>query len=408
VATRQRKHTSQYQRSPDLGEGAVSDIFLSYASEDLARIRPLVHFLTQQGWSVWWDRTIPLGKTYDQVIDEALKAARCVVVVWSQASVASGWVREEAVEGRERGILVPVMIDSDVRLPLGFRLLQTARLLDWSDLASDPEFTRLVQAITALLGPPPQQTASAPVVSMRPPPQPSPSASDDTSRLVNSLGMTFVRIPAGEFRMGSTDGYDDERPVHTVRISQLFYLGIYAVTQGQWEAVMGNNPSRFTGDPNRPVEQVSWEDVQEFIGRLNAREGRTLYRLPTEAEWEYAARAGSTTAYCFGDDSRRLGEYAWYDENAGGQTHPVGTRQPNAWGLYDMHGNVWEWVQDWYGTYAAEPVTDPQGPASGSGRVARGGGWGGDAGHCRSAFRGYGAPGYRDGYLGFRLLRTAP
>ena len=140
----------------------MSDIFLSYASEDLARIRPLVHFLAQQGWSVWWDRTIPLGKQYDQVIDEALKAARCVVVVWSQASVASHWVREEAVEGREQGILVPVMIDGDIRPPLGFRLLQTARLLDWSDTTSHPEFARLVHAITALLGPPPQQPSTSP------------------------------------------------------------------------------------------------------------------------------------------------------------------------------------------------------------------------------------------------------
>ena len=155
----------------------MSDIFLSYASEDLARIRPLVHFLTQHGWSVWWDRTIPLGKTYDQVIEEALDAARCVVVVWSQVSVASHWVRTEAEEGRQRGILVPVMIDSGVRLPLGFRLLQTALLLDWSDLASHPEFARLVQAITVLLGPLPQQAAPAPapVAPMRPPPQPSPS-----------------------------------------------------------------------------------------------------------------------------------------------------------------------------------------------------------------------------------------
>jgi formylglycine-generating enzyme required for sulfatase activity len=219
--------------------------------------------------------------------------------------------------------------------------------------------------------------------------------------------MTFVRIPAGEFRMGSTDGDDDERPVHTVRISQPFYLGVHAVTQDQWEAVMGNNASEFAGDPNRPVETVSWEDVQEFIGRLNAREGHTLYRLPTEAEWEYAARAGSTTAYCFGDDSRRLGEYAWYRANAGGQTHPVATLQPNAWGLYDMHGNVWEWVQDWYGEYAAESVTDPQGPASGSDRVLRGGGWGAGAGDCRSADRYHVAPGRRTDHLGFRLLRTA-
>ena len=176
----------------------MSDIFLSYASEDLTRIRPLVQFLMQQGWAVWWDRTIPLGKTYDQVIEEALDAARCVVVVWSQAFIASHWVRTEAEEGRQRGILVPVMIDSGVRLPLGFRLLQTALLLDWSDLASHPEFARLVQAITTLLGLPPQQTApaSAPVTPLRPPSQPSPSTSDDSSRLVNSLGMTFALVPA--------------------------------------------------------------------------------------------------------------------------------------------------------------------------------------------------------------------
>jgi formylglycine-generating enzyme required for sulfatase activity len=170
---------------------------------------------------------------------------------------------------------------------------------------------------------------------------------------------------------------------------------------------MGNNPSQFRGDPNRPVENVSWEDVQEFLRRLNAKEGGTQYRLPTEAEWEYAARAGSTTAYSFGDNSDRLGEYAWYAENSGGTTHPVGQRKPNAWGLYDMHGNVWEWVQDWYGNYPAEAATDPQGPASGSERVGRGGDWHGGAGHCRAAYRLRGSPGNRGGILGFRLLRTA-
>jgi formylglycine-generating enzyme required for sulfatase activity len=223
--------------------------------------------------------------------------------------------------------------------------------------------------------------------------------------------MTFALVPAGEFRMGSTDGNDDERPVHTVRISQPFYLGIHAVTQGQWETVMGDNPSRFKGDVNRPVETVSWEDVHTFIDKLNAREGGTQYRLhrvPTEAEWEYAVRAGSTTAYCFGDDHRQLGEYAWYSENAGGETHPVGRLQPNAWGLYDMYGNVWEWVQDWYGKYTAEPVTDPPGPASGSSRVYRGGSWSSYAGRCRSAYRSGGAPVARHDDRGFRLLRTAP
>ena len=189
----------------------------------------------------------------------------------------------------------------------------------------------------------------------------------------NSIGMEFVLIPAGTFQMGSNDGDSDEKPVHTVRLSRPFYLGKYEVTQAQWEAVMGNNPSQFKGDSNRPVEQVSWDDVQEFIRRLNTKESGARYRLPTEAEWEYAARAGSTTAYSFGDGVGQLGQYAWYDGNAGNTTHPVGQLQPNAWGLYDMHGNVWEWVQDWQ--WDAMRVVQSQNPAgsqSGSARVRSG------------------------------------
>src|SRR5262249_35065021 len=161
-------------------------------------------------------------------------------------------------------------------------------------------------------------------------------------------------------------------------------------------------PSKFTGDKSRPVEQVSWEDVQEFIKRLNTRErGMAFYRLPTEAEWEYAARAGSSTAYSFGNNASDLGRHAWHDGNAGQQTHPVGQKQPNAWGLYDMHGNVWEWVQDWHSVYTSGPVVDPTGPASGALRVYRGGGWYVVARDGRSAIRGHGAPGLRRGSLGF-------
>ena len=150
----------------------------------------------------------------------------------------------------------------------------------------------------------------------------------------NSLGMEFVLIPAGTFQMGSddSDAYDNEKPGHTVRITQPFYLGKYEVTQGQWQAVMGSNPSHFTGDPSRPVENVSWNNVQEFIRRLNGQEGGATYRLPTEAEWEYAARAGTTSRWSFGNEVSQLGRYAWYDENAEGQTHPVGRLQPNPWG----------------------------------------------------------------------------
>jgi formylglycine-generating enzyme required for sulfatase activity len=223
----------------------------------------------------------------------------------------------------------------------------------------------------------------------------------------NSIGMKFVLIPAGEFLMGAPGSDrkadDDEKPQHKVIISQPFYLGKYEATQSQREAVMGNNPSTFKGRSN-PVEMVSWDDVQVFIKKLNQKEGGNKYRLPTEAEWEYAARAGTAGAYSFGDDEAALGRYAWYGEHYNsGSTHPVGQKEPNGWGLYDMHGNVWEWAQDWFGAYSSSPATDPRGPSSGSYRVIRGGAWNNRAGHCRSAYQRGSTPDSRCNYLGFRL-----
>jgi formylglycine-generating enzyme required for sulfatase activity len=299
----------------------MSDIFLSYASADVHRVGPLIEALERHGWSVWWDRTIPPGKRFHRVIEEALAAARCVVVVWSRASVDSDWVLSEAEEGRHRDILVPILIDDGVRIPLGFRQIQAARLVDWHGTEPHQEFEKVVLAVMNLLGAP-SLRAMAQTVRVG-----EPSVSPGTTHVTNSLGVELVWIPAGEFVMGSND-YGNERPVRTVRLSRPFYLGKYAVTQGQWEAVMGNNPSHFTGDPSRPVERVSWEDVQKFIGALNAKEGGTTYRLPTEAEWEYAARSGTTTAYSFGDDASQLGEYAWYGENAGGGRIPWGKSSP--------------------------------------------------------------------------------
>jgi formylglycine-generating enzyme required for sulfatase activity len=237
------------------------------------------------------------------------------------------------------------------------------------------------------------------------------SVSTPEPRLVDRFGIDFVLIPAGTFQMGSDHGDDNEKPVHTVRLSRPFYLGMYPVTQRQWEAVMGSNPSRFQG-PEHPVERVSWNKVQEFIRSLNTHEGRALYRLPTETEWEYAARAGATGAYCYGDDVTQLAQYAWYADSARGITYPVGQLRPNAWGLYDIHGNVWEWVQDWYDnqeyarrTATGTAVVDPAGPASGSDRVLRGGGCSSPACGCRSADRSSDVPGYLSTDRGFRLLR---
>ena len=230
----------------------------------------------------------------------------------------------------------------------------------------------------------------------------------DEAKWTNSAGMEFVRIPAGSFPVVADRNFEetgeDGARRRRVTISQPFYLGKTEVTQAQWMAVMDGNPSEFKGD-DRPVENVSWWDVQEFIERLDRQESTKKYRLPTEAEWEYAARAGTTTQYSFGDDKTELDRYAWFGENAGGKTHPAGQKGPNPWGLHDMHGNVWEWVQDWYGEdyYVRGPETDPQGPFIGVSRVLRGGGWFSAAGDLRSAGRSYGRPNTRFDVIGFRL-----
>jgi eukaryotic-like serine/threonine-protein kinase len=254
------------------------------------------------------------------------------------------------------------------------------------------------------------------------------AVTEPPKEITNSIGMKMLLIPAGEFLMGAkrneSGAYDGEKPQHRVRITKPFYLGIYPVTQAEYQQVMGTNPSYFQGskgilglfakpaEPQRPVEQVSWPDAVEFCRRLSAQEG-TTYRLPTEAEWEYACRAGTTTRFCFGDEFERLVEYGWHHKNSGGSTHPVGQKKPNSWGLYDMHGNVWEWCADWYEDnyykqFAEKIVVDPTGPSGGSNRVYRGGCWRYDASICRSACRWGLDPGGRCDNLGFRLARTLP
>ena len=228
-----------------------------------------------------------------------------------------------------------------------------------------------------------------------------------SKKIKNSLGMAFVYIAPGTFIMGNQsreiDRYDGMKQ-HRVTLTRGFYIQTTEVTQGQWKAVMGSNPSHFKGD-GLPVEQVSWNDAQEFIRKLNQREGGKKYRLPTEAEWEYACRAGTTTRFYFGDSEGKFGEYAWCDDNSGNRTHSVAKKKPNAWGLYDMHGNVWEWCQDWYGDYPSGSVTDPNGPSIGAGRVSRGGSWRDRPGSAVSAYHRWRDPDSRDNFLGFRLLR---
>ena len=229
----------------------------------------------------------------------------------------------------------------------------------------------------------------------------------------NSLGMEFILIPEGEFMMGAVpqdkNASDDEKPQHKVRITKPFYMGKYPVTQEEWERLMGNNPSSFIKAGKRaPVEKVSWNDCQEFIKKLNQKEGKT-YRLPTEAEWEYSSRggdSGSSTIYTYGDDANKLGDYAWYNSNSGGTTHPVGQKKPNSLGLYDIMGNVWEWCGDWYDGkyYKNSPSADPKGADKGGSRVLRGGSWGSFARSGRLSDRGISNPDGRDVNCGFRLV----
>ena len=276
--------------------------------------------------------------------------------------------------------------------------------------------------------------AEQPSPAPRPPPAARPSAppvaAAPEALITNSIGMKLKRIPPGTFTMGceSDRAYSDEKPAHQVTLTKPFYLGICPVTQGEYERVIGSNPSHFKG-PNRPVERISWDDAQTLCRKLSESEG-VEYRLPTEAEWEYACRAGSTTESCFGDDEARLGDYAWFRGNSGRvevtrkkrllgllgtreeraivdqRTHDVGQKKPNAWGLHDVHGNVWEWCQDWFGDYQGAAQTDPTGPASGEIRVLRGGSWSFDPWSCRSSARDGDAPQVAYGSVGVRLART--
>ena len=222
----------------------------------------------------------------------------------------------------------------------------------------------------------------------------------------NGVSFDMMMVEAGTFTMGATsemkDPYDDEKPTHKVTITNDYYLGKTEVTQALWKAVMGNNPSNFKGD-NLPVENVSWNDCQKFISKLNSMTGQN-FRLPTEAEWEFAARGGNNSNHYQYSGSNKLGDVAWYDGNSGSKTHAVATKLPNELGLYDMSGNVCEWCSDWYDNYSSSSQTNPIGPSSGSNRVARGGSWYLDAEDCRSSIRDSSSPVLSVYALGLRLV----
>ena len=262
--------------------------------------------------------------------------------------------------------------------------------------------------------PKPAVTKPKPATKLKAKPKPAPrrnstshsSSTVSLSTELNKLINNMVYVSGGTFTMGGTseqgsDADDSEKPTHSVTLSS-YYICKYEVTQALWRAVMGSNPSYFKGD-NLPVEQVSWNDCQTFINRLNSYTGRN-FRLPTEAEWEFAARGGNYSRHYKYSGSNYIGDVAWYTDNSGNRTHPVGTKQANELGLYDMSGNVYEWCSDWSGSYSSYSQSNPTGAASGSCRVLRGGCWYIVARYCRSSFRYDDAPGSGYYCLGLRLV----
>jgi formylglycine-generating enzyme required for sulfatase activity len=410
-----------------------SRVFLAHSSIDKKLVRELYKKLKEQGLDPWLDEEdlIP-GQLWTLEIPKAIRECEFVIACLSERAIQrQGYLHKEfrmaleAYAEKPPGsiYLIPLKFDDcdvpAIALPqLGIDL----RHIQWVDYWKPNGMTRLLKAVG----------------------KESSSVTPDQSMLVDSLGMEFVPISPGTFIMGSPeneeDRWDDETQ-HKVTLTQGVYMGVTQVTVGQfrrfvkatgyrteaetdggayiwtgekWEKKAGrywDNPG-FDQTDEHPVTCVSWNDVQDFIKKLNQRESQYNYRLPTEAEWEYAARAGTTTPFGFGETLDT--DQANYDGNypyAGGprgiyrkKTTPVKNFSPNAWGLYDMHGNVWEWCQDWYGDYPSGSVTDPQGPQSGDDRVLRGGSWLNFARLCRSAYRNWRTPDDRRSANGFRLV----
>ena len=435
----------------------MSDIFISYASQDRERILPLVRGLEKTGWSIFWDRTIPAGKTWREWIEGEIRNARCIVVVWSAAAVDSQWVHEEAVVGKKKKILIPVMLEN-VEPPLGFSSIQAANLVGWDGDFGSPPFQQLLGAIALIPGiGPAGGDGRKPGVEKQPGEQvklpddtpatwsswPVPGKGIAVMVIVIAVALAGVLankkirfrlqhgseipemlfISGGEFVMGSdpetdADSQGAEQPAHRVQVND-FYIGKYEVSFDEYDLYAHANNIEPPGDigfgrGKRPVISVSREDAQAYANWLGEQTG-DRYRLPTEAEWEYAARAGTETRYWWGDavdQDGKLWANCYSCTRQWDKTAPAGQFPANAFGLHDTAGNVWEWVQDcWHDSYAGETRPDDGSAWEGADGgdcergVIRGGSWYHAPMTLRSAYRFEGGSAARYYFRGFRLAR---
>lgn len=390
------------------------DVFVSYARADAARVEPLVRALEARGWSVWWDPHIRPGQRFRDVITEALEGAACVLVVWSKDSVRSSWVVGEATLGRQRDVLVSVRIDHS-RPPIDFLDRHTANLADWQGEPDHGELASILRAIEAIRHPERVEAVAsdrAPRESLERVQSVPAEARDPvpgTGKAIEYSGIRMVLVPPGSFRMGmGTTRVFRETPPHAVVFDKPFWLAEHPVTNRQYEYFLGETGRRRPrhwgergfDEPDQPVG-VTWKEADAFCRWAGL-------RLPSEAEWEYACRAGTTHEYWAGDGEAALSEVGWWEGNSGKRLHAVAEKPASPWGLYDMHGNVWEWCEDDFsGNYSRSQHVHPRPYKKGGSliRVRRGGSWRLSARYARSAFRGLLLPTFEGVDIGFRPAR---
>ena len=375
------------------------DLFLCYSRQDISKVRLVHQHLSNAGYKCWFDLDeMRDGMIFEKAMSVALKSSRCVLYFHSKFSNQSTWVQKEihyALENQMK-VLSIELDDSPYTQHLALLAYQSCKL----EVFDNDSLQTLEDTIRNLFCHKDSIRTNVSELQTK--------DSKKKTYTVNGVSFTMIEIEGGTFMMGATSEQgssagSNEKPVHRVTLSN-YSIGETEVTQALWQVVMDENPSHFTGDLQRPVEQVSWNDCQTFIKKLNELTGEN-FRLPTEAEWEYAARGGKESKSNKYSGSNTIGDVAWSDSNSSSKTYPVKTKQSNELGIYDMSGNVWEWCSDWYGDYSFSAQTNPSGPSSGSFRVFRGGSWCSVAEYCRVTCRDCHSPDRRDNNIGFRLAR---